>query len=147
MFVCRWFVSAVVCLGLGLGLVGCAVGDKQLQELTLTFSAVDGCGAFSTVTYRGATESSEEELLIMAGDQPSPGYRLVITDTIQNHRHIQLSYRIQSPPTDRFYPQVITRPCISVDLPLGDWETLAVSNQDTEQTWRFKRSGLHAPTH
>lgn len=131
--------KVVIIISLMAGLIACGSLPAPSQSIDVVVGPGEACGAFPTVTYRAAMAELNEQITVMAGDQPTPGYQIVIAESRQHKQHVEIGYRIQGPPEGSFLPQVITRPCITIAIPVDDWGSLAVTNLDTQQVWRFNR--------
>lgn len=132
-------IKAMLMTALAAGTAGCGSLPAPSQTVDIAIGAGEACGAFPTVTYRAAMAELSEQITIMAGDQPTPGYQIIVADARQQKQHIEIAYRIEGPPEGSFLPQVITRPCVTVNILAEDWGSLAVTNLDTQQVWRFNR--------
>ena len=109
------------------------------KPLEVAVVSGDACGAFPTVTYRAAQAEMPQQLTIMAGDRPTPGYQVIVSSATQQGSQIDINYFIQTPPPGSFLPQMMTRPCVNVMLPKQGWSRLKVINVETEQAWQFNR--------
>ena len=120
---------------------GCGSLSTSSKTQSVNFSVVAGeaCGAFPTVTYRAPVVGMDQKLSIMAGDQPTPGYQIIVTSAQQQNTQVDFSYRIEGPPEGSFLPQMMTRPCINIEFSDRGWDSLTVTNRDTDQVWRFNR--------
>ena len=132
-------LSLLLATSMGLFACGSLPAASKVEPLAVVVTEGEACGAFPTVTYRAAVGDMPQQLTIMAGDQPTPGYQIIVTNSQKRDDHIDISYRIQGPPPGSFLPQMMTRPCINVELPEQGWSSLKVTNQETEQAWQFNR--------
>lgn len=133
------FISSVIVTSFLLSGCGSLSTTNQIQPVKFSVIPDEACGAFPTVTYRAPVANMRQQLMIMAGDLPTPGYQIIVTSAQQQNTQINFSYRIEGPPEGSFLPQMITRPCINVEFVETGWNSLTVTNLDTDQIWRFNR--------
>jgi len=91
------------------------------------------CGAIPSVTV------VDNVLAIGAGEKPTPGYSVVLTEQTRKGDHVSITYEISSPRQGAILPQMMTSPCSRVTLP-EDWQRLTVKNNETGQQWVFDNS-------
>ena len=82
--------------------------------------------------------TSHQVVLVALGRKPTPGYTLALTeDNVQiDHRRLQLPLTFTSPATGILQAQVITSPCLYLQIPAKDYQQITVPNSDLK--WQKK---------
>jgi len=90
------------------------------------------CGRIASVTV------VDDVLTIGAGEKPTPGYSVQLTEQTRKGDHLTVEYAISEPPQGAILAQMMTSPCSHISLP-EDWQRLTVQNKTSGQQWVFER--------
>ncbi|MDF1763459.1 MAG: protease complex subunit PrcB family protein [Oleibacter sp.] len=112
-----------------LSLVACAAPSNTIELAT---QANNQCSVIESVVVM------DDLLTINAGERPTLGYAVQLTEQTQADAKVTLMYQITSPPKGAMVAQMMTSPCLYVTLP-KEWQTVIVINETSAQRWTFNR--------
>jgi len=100
-------------------------------NMNLAATAELHCGRIASVTV------VDDVLTIGAGEKPTPGYSVELTEQTRKRDSLTVEYTINGPQPGAIMAQMLTSPCSHISLP-GDWQRLTVMNKDSGQKWVFE---------
>ncbi len=100
--------------------------ERPGLDLMATESALPAAGGEASEQMKQALERDAFVLRVNLGQKPTPGYSAELGDVQRDGESLLLDMKATEPAPDAMVSQVITTPCVVLEVPSSGWSRLEV---------------------